>query len=471
MSESRLIRLAALPLMATLMLSGCFVSRVSVDKPELPLPDALPTPAAATAELPDAWWKVFGDPRLDQLMDEALAHNADVAIAAARVLEARAVLGQTNAERWPAVGIQGNASRQVDSVAAGQFPDAGQARNSYSVQGVVTYELDLWGRYLRASEGARARLLATEFDSDTVRLSLTGDVARTYFSLIAASEQLDRANETLAARRESVEIEQLRFEAGESDEATFRRTEAEASAAESAAQQFELEMTQLSNALGVLLGRTPRELTMAAYEVDGTRLQPAPVLPAGLPSSVLERRPDVRAADAALVAAAADIGVARTNLFPQISLTGTFGSASQDLSDLFTNPAEQWSLAAGLLQPVFQAGRLRAEVDRVEALRMQRQAQYVRTVQSAFRDVLDSLRGQELLSDISLSIADRERALARAAELSELRYSAGEIDYLELLDVRRSLFQAQIASVGAHRDALTNTVNLALALGGGVPKP
>jgi outer membrane protein, multidrug efflux system len=471
MADSRLPRVLAVALLGAAGLSGCFVSQVSVDRPEMPLPDALPAPATATTELPDPWWQVFGDPVLDQLMDEALTHNADVALAAARVLEARAVLGQANAERWPAVTIAGSASRQVDSVAAGQSPDAGIERDSFSVQGVVTYELDLWGRYSRLSESARARLLTSEFDRDTVRLSLTGDVARAYYALIAASEQLDRANETLAARRESVAIEQLRFEAGESDEATLRRTEAEASAAESAAQQFELEVAQLSNGLGLLLGRSPRELMTSAYEVDGTRLREPPALPAGLPSSVLERRPDVRAADAALVAAAADIGVARTNLFPQISLTGSFGSASQDLAELFTNPAEQWSLAAGLLQPVFQAGRLRAEVDRVEALRMQRQAEYVRTVQSAFRDVLDSLRGQELLSDISQSIADRERALARAAELSELRYSAGEIDYLELLDVRRSLFQAQIASVGAQRDALTNTVNLALALGGGVPEP
>jgi multidrug efflux system outer membrane protein len=197
----------------------------------------------------------------------------------------------------------------------------------------------------------------------------------------------------------------------------------------------------------------------------------APVLSPGLPSTVLERRPDVRSAEAALIAAAADIGVARTGLFPTINLTGTYGSASQELADLFTDPAKQWSLAAGLLQPVFQAGRLRAAVERANALQQQRQAAYARTVQNAFRDVLDALKGQELLGGIRQTTAEQSSALARAAELSELRYAAGEIAYLDLLDVRRNLYQSQIALVGAQRDALTNSVSLALALGGGATSP
>ena len=467
MSDNKVLQRIALSLLLSVALSGCIASRVSVDKPELPLPDALPAQAATTQEMPAAWWKVFGDPVLDQLMEEALLHNADVALAAARVLESRAALRQANSARSPAVGLQGNASRQLDSELAGQFPDAGVARDSYSVQGVVTYELDLWGRYSRASEAARARLLASEYDRDAVLLSMTGDVARGYFSLMAASEQLIGARATLAARQESLAIERVRFDAGESDEATFRRTEAEVAAAAIRLQEFELELAQREHALGVLLGRSPRDLTTATVGV-GSTLPAPPVLPAGLPSELLERRPDVRSADAALSAAAADIGVARSALFPSISLTGTFGSASQELSSLFTSPAEQWSLAAGILQPIFQAGRLRAEVDRTKALQMQRQAEYVRTVQSAFRDVLDGLRGQELLAAISQSTSDQATALARATELSELSYSAGEISYLELLDVRRNLFQAQILLVGAKRAALTNTVDLSLALGGGV---
>ena len=229
MVDSRLPRLGVL-LCALLVLGGCIVSRVSVDKPALPLPQALPDVAEQATPLADRWWSVFGDPTLDRLMEEALAHNADAALAAARVLESRSALRQANSNRSPGVSIEGNAARRFDSVLAGQSPDPGVARDSFSAQGVVTYELDLWGRYTRASEAARSRLLASEFDRDAVRLSLTGDVARGYFSLVAAQQQLDRARETLAARRESVGLEKIRFDAGESDEATLRRTEAEAAA-------------------------------------------------------------------------------------------------------------------------------------------------------------------------------------------------------------------------------------------------
>jgi len=449
-------------------LGGCIVSHVAVVKPEMPLPDSLPA-VAQSVGVADRWWSVFGDPALDRLMDEALAHNADAAVAAARVLEARAALRQSNSSRSPAVSLEGNAARRFDSVLAGQSPDPGVARDSYSAQAVVSYELDLWGRYTRASEAARARLLQSGFDRDAVRLSLTGDVARGYFSLLAARQQLDRARETLAARRESAALEKIRYDAGESDEATLRRTEAEAATAAISAQQFELELAQRNHALGVLLGRSPKELMEATFETPS--LPAAPVLSPGLPSTVLARRPDIRSAEAALTAAAADIGVARTGLFPSISLTGTYGSASQELADLFTSPAKQWSVAAGLLQPVFQAGRLRSVVDRANALQQQRQAEYAKAVQGAFRDVLDALKGQELLGGIRQTTEEQAAALARAAELSELRYSAGEIAYLELLDVRRTLYQSQIALVGAQRDTLTNAVDLALALGGGATAP
>jgi multidrug efflux system outer membrane protein len=191
----------------------------------------------------------------------------------------------------------------------------------------------------------------------------------------------------------------------------------------------------------------------------------APQLPAGLPSSVLEQRPDVRAAEASLEAAAADVGVARADLFPSISLTGLFGWASLELDDLFTAPAETWSAAAALAQPVFEGGRRLAGVDRAQALKQQRRAEYARTVQAAFGEVLDALQGQRSLGSIEESATERTAALSRATELAELRYREGEIAYLELLDVRRDLFQSEIDLVAARRDTLTNAVDLALALG------
>jgi multidrug efflux system outer membrane protein len=449
-------------------LSGCVVTHVDPQKPELPLPEALPAQTQATVDLPNPWWTLFGDEQLNRLVDEALAASPDVQIAAARVAQARAGLTIANADRLPFLNAEGNATRSKSSELATAIPGADRYRTMYTVQGSVGFELDLWGQYLRASQSARAQLLNTEFGREATKLSLTGDVARNYFGLIAAAEQLARGRDTLATREESVRLEKLRFDAGESDEFTFKRAEAEAAATHRSVHQLELELVQRTNALGVLLGRSPRQLVDEAISVQGISL-PQPVsLPAALPSAVLERRPDIGAAEAALASSAYDIGVARAQLFPSISLTGVFGSVSPELDDLFTKPAEAWSASGGILQPIFQGGRLRANVRRAEAVREERKAQYAQTVQSAFREVLDALQGQQLIGGVREANAQQVAALARATELAELRYDQGDIAYLELLDVRRNLFQAEIDLVAAQRDALLNTVDLALAVGGGL---
>lgn len=453
---------------ASIALSGCIVSRVDPQKPDLPLPEALPAQPQATTQLPDPWWRIFADPTLDQLVDEALAHNPDVTVAAARVAQARAGLRVANSARLPAIDVQGNATRSKDSAFLSTVPGLDRHRTIYTVQGAVGFELDLWGRYLRASQSAQAQLLNSEYGREATKLSLTGEVARGYFSLIAAAEQLARGRDTLATREESLRIEKVRFDAGESDEFTFKRAEADAAATRKSVHQLELDLTQSTNALGILLGRSPKDLVDRAIAAERTELPSAVMLPAALPSTVLERRPDIGAAEAALNASAADIGVARAEMFPSISLTGAFGSISPELSDLFTEPAEAWSAAGNILQPIFQGGRLRANVARSEAVREQRKAEYAKTVQGAFRDVLDALQGQTLIAGVSEANAQQVAALARATELAELRYDQGDIAYLELLDVRRGLFQAQIDLVAAQRDALLNTVDLALAVGGGL---
>ncbi len=452
----------------TIVLSGCIVSRVDPQKPQLPLPAALPVPAETTVALPDPWWTIFADDTLNQLVDEALANNTDVKVAAARVAQARSALRIANADRLPTLDAQGNATRSKDSALTTPIPGVDRYSTSYTVQGSVGFELDLWGRYLRASESARAELLNTEYGRESTKLSLTGDVVRGYFSLIAAAEQLARGRDTVGAREESLRLEKIRFDAGESDEFTFKRAEADAAATRTSVYQLELELSQRTNALGVLLGRSPQDLVDKAIQVPKSQLPPLVSLPAALPSSVLERRPDIGAAEALLNAAAADIGVARANLFPSISLTGSFGSVSPELSDLFTQPTEVWSVAGGILQPIFQGGRLRASVKRAEAVREQRKAEYAGTVQRAFREVLDALTGQGLIKNVREGNAAQVAALERATALAELRYEQGDIAYIELLDARRSLFQAQIDLVAAQRDALLNTVDLALAVGGGL---
>jgi outer membrane protein, multidrug efflux system len=461
-------RLLTVGILVPLLMSGCIVSSVDPEKPELPLPAALPPQADATSQLPDPWWTIFHDATLDKLVDEALAHNPDVAVAAGRVAEARAGLRITNADRFPTIDVEGDATRSKDSLFVNQVPGIDRHRTIYTVQGAVGYELDLWGRYQRASESARAQLLNTEFGREATKLSLTGDVARGYFGLIAAAEQLGRARETLSTREESLRLERIRFDAGESDEFTFKRAEADAASTRVSVHQLELEVVERTNALGILLGRSPKDLVDAAISVQGVSLPDAVTLPAALPSAVMERRPDIGAAEASLNSAAADIGVARAELFPNISLTGVFGSISTELGDLFTKPAEAWSATGSIVQPLFEGGRLRANVDRTRAVREQRKAEYSRTVQSAFREVLDALQGQSLILGVRDANAQQVASLARATELAELRYTQGDIAYIDLLDVRRGLFQAEIDLVAAERDALLNTVDLALAVGGGL---
>jgi len=450
---------------AFLLLAGCALTRSEPDTPELPLPDALPPVAQALPELPAPWWRVFDDPALDALIREALERNPDIDITAARVAEARAIARAASADRLPSVGLEAGVERSRESVLTLPVPQAQTTQTSYYVQGSVRYELDLWGRYAHASEAARARLLASELDQEAVRLSLSGEVARAWYALKAASEQLDNARESLANREESLRIERIREEGGESDEFTLRRVQAEVASTRTAEQQFELEVVRRANALAVLLGRSPREMVEGRVLPTGELPDSAPQLPAGLPSSVLELRPDIRAAVANLEAAAADVGVARADLFPRISLTGLFGWASLELDDLFSAPAETWSAAAALAQPLFEGGRRLAGVDRAEALKQQRRAEYAKTVQAAFGEVLDALQGQQSLGSIQASASERAAALSRATELAELRYREGDIAYLELLDVRRDLFQSEIDLVAARRDAFANTVDLALAVG------
>jgi outer membrane protein, multidrug efflux system len=441
------------------------------------LPDELPPPPPGAVQLPDPWWRLFADRELEALIDEALLHNPDGAVAAARVEQARGALELVNADRKPRLESQANATRtkEGDFVQSpgGAGPDSMQGfqgferlRSIFTLQALVSFELDVWGRYQRASEAARAQLLASQYDRAALELSLTGEVARGYFGLRAAAAQLALARQTLATRDESLRLERLRLEAGESDELTFRRAEAETAAARKSAGQLELDVAVRSNALQALLGRAPRDLVERALVLPGS-MPDAVLLPADLPAAILQRRPDIRSAEAALNASAADIGSLRAQAFPRISLTGAFGAATLQLADLFSNSAETYSVGGNIAAPMYSGGSLNGALGRANAVRTQRQAEYSKTVQRAFREVLDGLNGQVVIAQVRDANAAQVSALQRAGELAELRYRQGDIGFLELLDVRRSLFQAQIELVAAQRDALLNTVNLALALGGG----
>ena len=467
------LRAPLLAAVMSLLVAGCAVTREPERKPDLPLPGAMPAVAGTTVDLPGPWWALFGDPTLDALIREALANNADAAIAAARVAEARAIARIARADQLPQLNLEAGAARGMGSqLTQPDLPADGATRNEFYARGVVSYELDLWGRYAHASDAARNRLLATEFDRDAFRLSLSGETARAYFALAAAIGQYEQARATLANREDSLRIEKLRFDGGESSEITYRRVEAEVETARAAMHLFELEIERRQNVMGLLLGRAPRDLVEQKLlpQALGSSTTVA-LLPEGMPSDVLTRRPDIRAAEAQLAAAAGDVSSARAALLPSISLTGALGSASLELGDLFTDPANVWSVAGGIMQPVFQGGRLRANVERERAVLDQRRAEYSRTVQNAFREVLDGLQGQTSLRSVAAARTAQVGALRRATDLAELQYKEGEIAYLELLDVRRSLFAAEIELIAAKREALSGTVDLALALGGGPAIP
>jgi len=452
--------------LCVLLCAGCVVSHVDPRKPDLPLPERFAEQEASAILNP--WWSVLNDSTVDALINEALDRNPDVAIAAARVAEARSALREVRAQQLPTLEANASASRsRVNGALLTGAPGNSFIYNDFIAQGTVAYETDFWGRYFRASQAARARLASSEFDREAVKLSLSGDVARRYYQLVAATHQLEIARSTLKSRDEALQIEQVRTTAGESDELTLRRAEADEAAARSAVAQLELQVVRLDHSLSVLLGRSPKEFSDISI-ANGLSLPEVPVVPTGLPSEVLARRPDIQSAEAVLIATADDVGAARAALFPSIKLTGTYGRESIELSDLFTSPSSVWSVAAGLTQPIFEGGRLRAALSGAKARQEQARAQYAKTVQTVFQEILDGLRGEALLARVEQSNADQVKSLSRATELAELRYNEGDLAYIDLLDARRSLYQAQLDLVAARRDALLNVVDIALGLGGGL---
>lgn len=461
-------RLAAAALAAAL--AGCMSLAPEYERPAAELPPAWSAaPAGAKAAPQDRWWTLFGDPRLDRLVEEALAYNQDIKLAAARVEEARGRLRTAQGERYPLVDAAGAADRSRRSErTASEFP-AGTplTTENYRAQLEVSYELDLWGRLRDLSDAARAQLLATEAAQETVRLAVASDVARSYFSLVALDGQIDATARLLRLRLDDLELQRVRYRQGLIAEFDLKQLEAEVAAnrADLPALQRSREVEEA--ALTVLLGRSPRAILDDRIEAT-TETPPPPVtVPAGLPSDLLLRRPDIVAAEQRLIGANAQIGAARAQLFPTITLTGYLGSESASLSDLFTGPAGIWQLAAGLTQPIFQGGRLFGEIDAAEARQRQAVAQYQKAVQDAFRDVRQALARQTRSREIYDAESERIDALKETLRLARIRYVLGISSQLEVLDAERNLLRAVVSREGALRDQRSAVADLVRALGGG----
>lgn len=455
---------------AAAFIAGCAVGP-DYQRPTVDLPSAWQgAPSQGVSATGDRWWTLYGDPVLDRLVDEALAGNQDLALATARVDEARALLRVVDAGYYPAVdaAAQRDRTRSSERSSTPLPSSVPLERNSYRAQLNVSYEVDLWGRVRRASEAARADLLSTQAARDTVRITLTAEVARAYYGLMALDSQVDATRRSVENRGEGLALQRSRHAAGLINDFTLRQLEADVAATRAQLPALENARNAQELALAVLLGRSPRAIMQESVTRTADRGEPpAPVVPEGLPSELLLRRPDIASAEQQLIAANARIGVARASLFPSIGLSGYYGGESAALSDLFTGPARVWQLAFGLAQPIFQGGRLFGEVEAVQARERQALAQYQKTVQEAFREARTALYAQGRAREVFEAEGSRVTALTEALRLARIRYLNGLISQLEVLDIERNLLQGELNRIDALRAQRAAVADVVRALGGG----
>lgn len=451
-------------------LAGC-AAGPAYERPAAELPKTFrDVPAQGVKAPAERWWTLYGDPVLERLVDEALAHNQNLALAAARVAEARALTRVADAAFSPSIDgtFQRDRSRSSERSSMPLPPGSALERNTYRGQINVAYEVDLWGRLASTSRAAHADLLASESAQATVRISLVTDVVRSYFTLLALDEQIEATRRSLLLREDNVRLQTIRREAGLIGDFDLRQLEAEVAAARAQLPALERNRTAEEAALAVLLGRSPRRITEDAIARGVERSEPpAPVVPEGLPSDLLLRRPDIVEAEQRLIAANARIGAARAALFPRISLTGYLGAESAALGDLLTGPARIWQIAFALAQPIFQAGRLFGEIEAVQARERQALAQYQKTLQEAFREVRQALAAQTRSREIFEAETVRLAALREALRLARIRYENGLVSQLEVLDAERNLLGAELNRLEALRARRAAIADLVKALGGG----
>jgi multidrug efflux system outer membrane protein len=471
---SQRLRLTHLAILLACALAGCTVGP-DYKRPVVQTPPAWRYASDTAGSLADLdWWEVFQDPVLQRHIRSALEENKDLQVAAARVFEARAQLGVARAALFPEVNGSTSYANQRFSQRSFPFnalPSAAALnpqQDFYRTGLDMSFELDLWGRIRRATEAARADLFASEDNRQTIRTTLIGDVAQAYFDLLELDREAEIDRRTLASRQASLALVRRRFEAGLTSALDVRRAEQEVAVAAAAVPDVERRVVQTENRISILLGRDPGPIARGTL-LEGQRMPPA--VPAGLPSDLLERRPDVRQAEERLVAANARIGEAKAAFFPRISLTGMFGLESASLSDLFTGPARVWQVGPTLTVPIFNAGRIASNYQATEAREQQAMIQYRQTIQQAFREVEDALILHEKVRDIWTQRELRVTAARQALALANLRYSNGLSGYLDVLDAERQYLSAQIDLALTTRDRLAVVVQLYKALGGGWERP
>ena len=453
-------------LFVCLLLSGCKMGP-DYKRPDFVAPTQWrqqPPTLQTLADVP--WWGLFNDPVLTNLISEAVANNHDVRVATARIEEAMGGYHVQHSELFPDVSL--NAGWVRARAFTGVGPRAVTA-NQYNLLGLLSYEIDFWGRLRRLSEAARANVFAAEDSQQTVYITLVANVARSYFDLLALDEQLAIAKRTVTSRLGSLELTKVKFNNGRGvvSELDVREAETQLYSAKATEADVERRRGLTENALSLLLGRNPGAIPRGPSLKEQQLTNAAP---AGLPSDLLLRRPDIRSAEQLLIAANANIGAARAAYFPTISLTGVLGLQSSDLGDLFSSgTAGTWRFAPQVAAPIFNAGRIGGGVQIARSREEQALIEYQRSIQNAFREVEDALISIQKLSE-QLDAQEKNVNAERARlELSELRYQGGVASYTEVLDAQRFLFSAELTLAEIRSARLSAVVDLYRALGGGWP--
>lgn len=467
---------ALLPLLAAMVLAGCATPELQAPKLDVPAAFKETTSAdgarwkpaqPAEAQPRGEWWKAFNDSTLNRLIDDATAANANLAAAAARVKQARALAGVAEADRSPSVNVDAGGQRGRASALSLGLPQGTPVAPVTAWQGRLTasYEVDLFGRVSANVSAAQADADASEATYRSVLLALQADVAQTYFRLRATDAELAFLNETVRLRAENVRINQRRYDLGDLGELDLARSKTELATTRSDAIALERQRAQLEHALAVLLGRPAAAFSAEANPLLASSTLPG--IPAGLPSALLERRPDIAAAQRAMIASNARIGLARSAMFPALRLTGAGGGQSEDLSDVFKWSSRTWIVGALLSMPLIDGGRNRANIARSEAALEESVADYRHSVLSAFAEVEDNLAGLRTLAGQTQAIDEAVASARRSAELANKLYEAGRSSYLDVLDAQRNLATVERNAVQLRGTRATTTVALIRSLGGG----
>jgi multidrug efflux system outer membrane protein len=456
---------AIILLVVVLLLAGCAVGP-DYKRPAVDIPQSFRFEDKEAKDLANTtWWQQFDDPILNELIQIALQENKDVKVAAARIEQFVGQYVTTRAAFFPQIGA--GASGGIQRVTENGFvPLSSGVDNPNDVWGIFlngNWEIDIWGKIRRATEAARAGILSSEEGRRTVILTLVAAVASTYIDLRDADREMEISKKTAEAYKESLRIFELRFKEGFSSSIEVNMIKAEYEQALSRISFYRKTIPQIENALSVLLGRNPGPIPRGK-PLDELAL---PDVPAGLPSDLLEQRPDIRRTEQDLIAANAQIGVAKSFYYPAISLTAAFGFSSTDLSKLFRSDAQAWSFAAPVIAPIFTAGAIKGQVKSAEALQRELVIRYQQAIQTAFREVDDSLVDQKHTRDQLEALGRRTTALREYARLAQVRFDEGYTSYLEVLDSNRSLFDAELNYAQTKATLFRAFVNLYKAMGGG----